>query len=111
MKNISLTAIVAVVILAVSLVMGLSFWGIADDKTPSETASEPIAKTRTIEKTRYIMREHEGQVAVFNGDGTLRKIYEVNVSLLPEYDQKLLENGIEILGEEELRSRIEDYTS
>ena len=57
------------------------------------------------------MREYEGNVAIFNQDETLYKIYEVNVALLPEYDQKLLKNGIEIQGEDELRARIEDYTS
>ena len=57
------------------------------------------------------MREYEGRIAVFNSDGTIQKIYEVNVALLPEYDQKLLQNGISIIGEDELRARIEDYTS
>lgn len=102
----------AVVILLVSLVMGLSFWGISDEKAPSEEPSaEPMTKTRQLEKVRYIMGEYEGQLAIFNEDGTLYKIYEINLSLLPEYDQKLLKNGIEIVGEDELRARIEDYTS
>ena len=111
MKGINLTAIVAVVILAVSLVMGLSFWEKDSEKAPSEASSEPMAKTLVSEKPRYTMREYEGRIAVFNGDGTIRKIYEVNVALLPEYDQKLLQNGISIIGEDELRARIEDYTS
>ena len=101
----------AVVILAVSLILGLSFWGLDDEKTPSEAPSEPMAKTMIAEKHRYIMREFEGQIAVFNEDGTVYNFYEVNVSLLPEYDQKLLKSGIEIVGEDELRARIEDYTS
>ena len=57
------------------------------------------------------MREYEGQLAVFNEDDTLYQIYDVNVALLPEYDQKLLQSGISILGADELRARIEDYTS
>lgn len=111
MKGISLTAIVAVVILTVSLLMGLSFWGISDEKTPDESSSEPIEMMRQIKAERYIMREYEGRLAVFAEDGSLVKIYETNLSLLPEYDQKLLKNGIAIVGEEELRARIEDYTS
>ena len=111
LKNINLTAIVAVVILVVSLVMGFSFWEKDEEKTPSEIVLEPIAKTLTNNETKYIMREYEGNVAIFNQDETLYKIYEVNVALLPEYDQKLLKNGIEIQGEDELRARIEDYTS
>ena len=99
------------VILVASLVMGLSLWGISDEKTPSEEPSDPIERTRQLATERYIMREHEGQIGVFDENGTLLKIYEINLSLLPEYDQKLLENGIEIAGEQELRARIEDYTS
>ncbi len=111
LKNISIAAVVAATILLVSVVMGLSFWGISDEKAPSETPSEPLAKTIVAEKTKYLMREHEGQVAVFNEDGTIYRVFEVSVALLPEYDQILLKNGIEIAGEEQLRARIEDYTS
>ena len=111
MRNISIAAVVAATILLVSVVMGISFWGIANEKETSSAPSEPLAKTVVIEKTRYLMREHEGQVAVFNEDGTLYRVFEARVSLLPEYDQILLKNGIEIEGDEELRARIEDYTS
>lgn len=111
MRNINIAAIVAATILLVSVVMGLSFWGIADEKPTSEDPSEVVAKTFAAEKTRYLMREHEGNVAVFNEDGSLYRVFDVSVSLLPEYDRLLLENGIEIEGEEELRARIEDYTS
>ena len=111
MKGINFTALVAVVILAVSLVMGLSFWEKDSEKAPSEVSSELIEKTRLVQKTRYVLREHEGNLAVFNDDGSISKVYEINVSLLPEYDQKLLQSGIAIVGEDELRARIEDYTS
>ena len=111
MKNISFTALVAVVILAVSLVMGLSFWERDEEKAPGESSSELMAKTLVPQNPRYIMREYEGQLAVFNEDETLYQIYDVNVALLPEYDQKLLQSGISILGADELRARIEDYTS
>ena len=111
LKNISIAAVVAATILLVSVVMGLSFWEISNEKAPSETQSEPLAKTIIAEETRYLMREHEGKVAVFNEDGTVYRIFEVNVSLLPEYDKILLKEGIEIAGDGELRARIEDYTS
>lgn len=111
LKNISIAAVVAATILLVSVVMGLSFWGISDEKAPSEAPSELLVKTIVTEKTRYLMREYEGKVAVFNEDGTVYRIFEVSVALLPEYDRILLENGIEISGDSELRARIEDYTS
>ncbi len=57
------------------------------------------------------MREYGGKLAIFNDDGSVYKVYEINVGLLPEYDQKLLKDGIQITGEDELRARVEDYTS
>ena len=70
-----------------------------------------MIKTVITDPVRYTMREYDGKLAVFNDDGTLYKIYEINVELLPEYDQKTLKKGIQITGEEELRARVEDYTS
>lgn len=75
------------------------------------SSSEEIIKTIITDRVQYIMREHDGNLAVFNDDGTIYKIFEINVELLPEYDQKLLKKGIQITGEEELRARVEDYTS
>ncbi len=93
--------------------VGLALFG---DKTPVEepslfSSSEEIIKTVITDRVRYIMREYNGKLAVFNDDGTVYKVYEVNVELLPEYDQKILKKGIQITGEEELRARVEDYTS
>ena len=68
-------------------------------------------RTVITDRVRYIMREYNGKLAVFNDDGTVYKVYEINVELLPEYDRKILKKGIQITGEEELRARVEDYTS
>ena len=75
------------------------------------SSSEEIVKTIITDRVRYMMREYDGKLAVFNDDGSVYKVYEINVELLPEYDQKLLKEGIQITGEEELRARVEDYTS
>ncbi len=75
------------------------------------SSSEEIIKTVITDRVQYIMREYDGKLAIFRDDGSVYKVYEINVELLPEYDQKLLKDGIQITGEEELRARVEDYTS
>lgn len=100
---------------AVLTVISVGF-AVFQKQTPNEessllSSSEEIIKTVTIDRVKYIMREYNGKLAIFNDDGTVYKTYEINVELLPEYDQKLLKDGIQITGEEELRARVEDYTS
>ena len=111
MKKIKFSVFVAAILAVVS--MGLAVF---QKQTPIEesslfSSSEEVIKTIITDRVQYIMREYEGKLAVFNDDGTVYKIYEINVELLPEYDQKILKKGIQITGEEELRARVEDYTS
>ena len=111
MKKIKFSVFAAAILTAVSVFMG-TFVSRDTDEAPSQPqSSEELAKTVIVDRVRYTMREFEGKLAVFEEDGTIYKIYEINVSLLPEYDQKLLKNGIRISTEDELRARVEDYTS
>ncbi|MGI5895036.1 MAG: hypothetical protein ACOX6P_10675 [Candidatus Merdivicinus sp.] len=60
----------------------------------------------------YILREYNGQLAVFAwGEETPRQVIELNVEMLPPYDQGLLRAGIEAADEQELARLLEDYTS
>ena len=111
MKKIRFSVFAAAVLTAVSVFMGMFFSQNPDDTPAQSQSSEEIAKTIVADRVRYTMREFEGKLAVFEEDGTIYKIYEINVELLPEYDQKLLKNGIRIFTEDELRARVEDYTS
>ena len=111
MKKLKFSVFVAAVLTVFSV--GLAVFG---DKTLADepslfSSSEEVIKTIITDRVQYIMREYDGKLAVFNDDGTVYKIYEINVELLPEYDQKILKKGIQITGEEELRARVEDYTS
>ena len=58
----------------------------------------------------YLIREYEGKIGVFtqNSDTPI-KIIETNPTLLPEYDQKMLKEGIYLYSETELRQLIEDF--
>lgn len=60
----------------------------------------------------YIVKEFKGNIAVFEKDNSAPfKVIEVPVSSLPIEDQNLLSNGIEVHGEKELCSLLEDYCS
>ena len=60
----------------------------------------------------YRLREYQGKLAVFQaGESEPQQILDLDVSLLPPYDQGQLRAGITAQGEEELARLLEDYTS
>lgn len=60
----------------------------------------------------YSLREYQGQLAVFEqGQETPFRIIDMDIALLPPYDQALLQSGIDVADEQELRRLLEDYTS
>ena len=60
----------------------------------------------------YVMKSVDGKIGVFKPDSK-KPLYtlEVHLKSLPQYDQKLLNTGIKIYSEKELKSLIEDYDS
>ncbi len=61
---------------------------------------------------KYVLRIHEGKLAVFIGDKKQPEIiFDQYVHLLPDVDRRELEKGIEVENYEELLRLIEDYTS
>ena len=61
--------------------------------------------------TTYVVREYMGKIGIFLTDGTLVRVIEVYAKTLPEADRRLLEEGFEIIGNQQLYSVIEDYGS
>lgn len=59
---------------------------------------------------RYTVREYEGHIGIFLEDGTLKSELKTPVELLPEIDQKKLQEGIVVNTEEELILLMESYT-
>jgi hypothetical protein len=79
---------------------------------PPIQISTPSPVTKTLnQKSGYVIREHNGKVAVFYHDGRLFKAYDVLVSTLPEYDKTQLKQGVYAETFQKMRSLIEDYTS
>lgn len=57
----------------------------------------------------YIVREHNGKIALFcHGSSKPFKYLEFNISLLPDFDREQLREGIELYNEEELQTYIQD---
>ena len=82
---------------------------------PQET-SHVYAKEKKEEKIKksapYYVKEYKGNIAVFEGSKKKPfKITNIAVGELPTEDQKLLKQGIEVSGQEELNNLIEDYCS
>lgn len=74
-----------------------------DLKQPEAGTTSPAA---------YRLREYQGKLAVFRaGESEPQQILDLDVSLLPPYDQGQLRAGIAAQGEEELARLLEDYTS
>lgn len=74
----------------------------------SESSQLPVS----VIPERYILKEYQGYIGVFEeGKDTPLKIIETEVALLPETDQAQLEEGIVVVGKEELARITEDYGS
>ncbi len=57
----------------------------------------------------YVVREHNGKIAVFcRGSSRPFRYLEFNISLLPDFDREQLREGIEFYDVEELETYIQD---
>ncbi len=75
--------------------------------------AEPEGESETMEtekRVTYTVKSHEGRIGVFV-DGELSYLLDVYINTLPKSDRYLLEEGIVVYSEAELRSIIEDYTA
>lgn len=61
----------------------------------------------------YILREKEGNIAIYmvdkNGKETLREQTGISTEYLPQTDLETIQKGIKVYGKEKLNSLIEDY--
>lgn len=86
---------------------------IAEEKIKTEaTASLPPEALPVQNSIGFKVIKHEKKIGVYaKGTDELLKVLDVYVATLPQFDQELLENGIDVSSERELVSLIEDYTS
>ena len=79
----------------------------SDLKTPEEL---PSMETDVL-YNRFCVRESNGKIAVYTGEGYLVRVIETNLSLLPPAERKLLKEGICVNSWKELLSLIQNYES
>ena len=73
----------------------------SEDDKPVDTTPQAI----------YTVKEHSGIIGIFDQEGALVRVIEVYTKTLPEADRRLLGEGFEIVGDDQLNSIIEDYSS
>lgn len=98
---------------AVTLSALLISYAISSDNN-SVTHNEPTQNiSQESREVLYVMKSVDGKIGVFKPDSKmpLYTLGEVHLKSLPQYDQKLLNTGIKIYSEKELKSLIEDYDS
>lgn len=78
---------------------------------PSSQESSAIhAAASQQNESLYIVKEYNGHIGVFrDGDKLPFEEIDIDVSIFPEEDQKLLHDGIQARGTAELTRVIEDY--
>ena len=59
----------------------------------------------------YQLKEYDGRIALYGGDGMLVELLDVYVFTLPDSDRAELSSGIPLYSETELLSILQDYTS
>lgn len=105
------------VLAAVALIYladGIPASGLSSVSLPSSPASASSGSIASVEtaKPKYLMKNHDGRLAVFQAqEQSPLLVFDIYVSTLPEYDQRLLQEGIPAEGEEQLTKLIEDYIS
>ncbi len=106
---------------AVMVVAALSFF-LSQPKEPPEIAQivesvsgierEAASTSRTETEYSYILKEHNGRVAVYAaGEDEPQLVLDVPVKYLPDYDRSQMAIGIPVKNYDELVALIEDYTS
>lgn len=104
--NIALKSVVCASAVLSAVVLSLDF--ITAEPIKSET---PSTKLSDAEPTSYLIKEYNGKIAVFSKEGTspLYTFETPYVRDLPEYDQKLLKEGIIADTNSKLLEILQDY--
>ncbi|MBQ8514271.1 MAG: hypothetical protein IJ496_02635 [Ruminococcus sp.] len=99
-----LTALVISVVIAAG--------SMAASVTSPEPAAEESAAATTQINVSYVLRAWDGHIGLFRGDSE-RPYQELDMplTLLSDYDRKMVEAGITVETERELRMLVEDLTS
>lgn len=80
---------------------------------PEPAAEESAAATTTTQlNVSYVLRAWDGHIGLFRGDSeTPYQELDMPLTLLSDYDREMVEAGITVETERELRTLVEDLTS
>ena len=78
--------------------------------TESSSSNIPTSTAEITKAEIYTVRTHMGVIGIFNSGGELIRTIDVYIKVLPEADRRMLEEGFEVVGKQQLNSIIEDYT-
>ncbi len=77
---------------------------------PEQEAKETTTTTQT--NVSYVLREWEGHLGLFRGESAFPyQELDMPLTLLSDYDREMVQAGIEVETEKELRALVEDLTS
>lgn len=102
-------AVVAMVLSIATLAITISIQGGLNQVRDTTSTLAARMPTETAD-TRYLLREYNGVIGVFDDTGVLTELIEVDVKSLPEADRVMLGTGIWAMSRRELAALIEDYT-
>lgn len=105
-------AVIAMVLSAATLAVSLSIKGQLEyvkDKTTA-LATRISESMATSSDARFLLKEYNGVIGVFDDAGMLTDIINVDINSLPEADRVMLRTGIWAMSRRELAALIEDYT-
>lgn len=115
-----ISAIISVVFLILisvtAIVLGISLKkskNHAQSVTPDEVfiyITETEASDTEKEKFIRTVKEHNGQIGIFDGENKLQRLLDIYVKTLPKADRDQLREGITVNSEKELYSIIEAYS-
>ena len=112
-------ATVSLLFLASVTVTATVFFFSIDNKNKTEDipkdeiyvyVSDTEAETETEASFERLIKEHDGKIGIFDGNGRLLSVIETYVKTLPKSERDELKEGIRVNTEKELYSIMEAYS-
>ena len=75
----------------------------------SLTSSIMLEKIENSQEKRYVLKEYENEIVLYENEKIIKKYNDVSVFSLPIRDRSDLENGISVKNEAEAELFIENY--
>lgn len=75
----------------------------------SLTSSIMLEKIENSQEKRYVLKEYENEIVLYENEKIIKKYNDVSVSALPIRDRNDLEKGISVKNEAEAELFIENY--